>query len=212
VPGGAPPRAHGATWKKRPAAGVRSTSPAPLHSTCARRGGVVIPQLATLAHCTPRVASSPDARPGPAAFGLGRLRAAGPAGSAVVSPTTSTAVLLLGDSGGCCWGRRLLARQRFAAVGGVPQGLSLPACCWGGSRLGGAWSGRRWPSWSKSVSPGAGCVAEAGGAPDFVTSKPVWARPPFRVVTDCKANVKLCILLPSCSPRCPDTREIIIRG
>jgi hypothetical protein len=34
--------------------------------------------------------------------------------------------------------------------------------------------------------------------------------PPFRVVTDCKAHVKLCILLPSCSPRCPDTREIII--
>jgi hypothetical protein len=35
--------------------------------------------------------------------------------------------------------------------------------------------------------------------------------PPFRVVTDCKANVKLCTLLPSCSPRCPDKRELIIR-
>ncbi len=36
--------------------------------------------------------------------------------------------------------------------------------------------------------------------------------PPFpsRVVTDCKANVKLCILLPSCSPHCPHTREKII--
>jgi hypothetical protein len=36
--------------------------------------------------------------------------------------------------------------------------------------------------------------------------------PPFRVVTDCKANVKLCILLPSChgGPACPDTRKIII--
>ncbi len=30
--------------------------------------------------------------------------------------------------------------------------------------------------------------------------------PPFRVVTDYKANVKLCILLPSCSSRCPDSK------
>jgi hypothetical protein len=36
--------------------------------------------------------------------------------------------------------------------------------------------------------------------------------PPFRVETDYKTKIKLCILLPSCSPRCPDTREIIIGG
>jgi hypothetical protein len=34
--------------------------------------------------------------------------------------------------------------------------------------------------------------------------------PPFRAVTDCKANVELCMLLPSCGTRCPNTWEIII--
>jgi hypothetical protein len=100
---------------------------------------------------------------GRVAFGLGILRAAGPAGSAVVSPTTSTAASLLEEeaaAGGggccCCWRRRLRARQRFAIDGGgAPQGLSLPVCCRGGSRLVGAWSSRRWTR-SESVGPGLG--------------------------------------------------------
>ena len=108
------------------------------------------------------------------------MRAAGPAGSAVVTPTTSTVAplqgkrrLLLrgeeeaaaaaaGGGGCCCWGRRLLllgeksasscCRWRFFA------GVFPPAFRCGGSCPAGEWPSRCRPR-SESVSPEAGCAA-----------------------------------------------------
>jgi hypothetical protein len=94
---------------------------------------------------------------GRVAFGLGRLRAAGPAGSTVVSPTTSTVALLLGEEaaaaggGGCCWGEEVASH---CCRGGAPQEpRSLLVCCRGGSRLDCAGPSRCWQR-SDSVSPG----------------------------------------------------------
>ena len=47
------------------------------------------------------------------------------------------------------------------------------------------------------------------GQETLVTTKPVLARLTLGV-TNCKANLKLCILLPSCSTHHTDIREVII--
>ena len=137
-----------ATWRRRPAAqATRALSDA------ARAGSETVWMHVRAPH-------------GRVAFGLGRLRAAGPAGSTVVSPTTSTVALLLGG-GSCCWGRRLLLGEEVASHccrWRSTAGIVVAVCCRGGCRLDASgWrvarppQRRRWPR-SESVSPGLGAL------------------------------------------------------
>jgi hypothetical protein len=99
---------------------------------------------------------------GRVAFGFGILRAVGPAGSTVVSPTTSTAASLPGEEEAAAAG----GGEAAAAAGGGDRdpllrrrstaGVLLLTSRRGGSYPVDAWPSRRWPR-SESVSPG--CAA-----------------------------------------------------
>jgi hypothetical protein len=125
--------------------------------------------MSTVPYCVWMHVRAPHGRE---AFGLGRLRAADPAGLTAASPTTSTAASLpgeedaaaVGGGGGCCccWERRLLLLGedaashccRWISIAGVPP-VAYRRC---GSRPDSEWPSRCRP-WSESLSPGAGCAA-----------------------------------------------------